>query len=87
MAREHDTTTHDTQEARGKNGIKVTPKEIVGLVVLLVAAIFCAQNTGDTTIRFFGGDIDSPLWVWLLGVLVVGVLVGLVLPYGRHRKD
>jgi uncharacterized integral membrane protein len=84
MAKDTDqTSTHDTHE---KKGIKLTPKEIVGLIVLVLVAIFCAQNTQDAKIAFFGGDFTSPLWVILLAVLAIGVLVGLVLPYGRGRK-
>jgi uncharacterized integral membrane protein len=82
MSSEHQTATHGTS---GKKGVTGTPKEVVALVVLLIVAVFCAQNTGDTTIKAFGGELESPLWVWLLGVLAVGVLVGLVLPYGRKK--
>lgn len=84
MARDTDTTTAgDTHQ---KKGVKLSPKEIVGLVILVLVAIFCAQNTGEATIKFFGGEFQSPQWVWLLGVLAVGVVVGLLLPYGRSKK-
>jgi uncharacterized integral membrane protein len=85
-------TSHDqapvTRDDRPqeKKGFPLSPKQVVGLVVLVLVAIFCAQNTKQTTISFFSGEFQSPLWIWLLGVLVVGVLVGFVLPYGR-KKD
>ncbi|MEO9323979.1 lipopolysaccharide assembly protein LapA domain-containing protein [Nocardioides sp. C4-1] len=81
-----DDSTDTARRTDGRKGLKLSPKQVVGLVVLLLVAIFCAQNTGRTEIRFFGGEVDSPLWVWLLAVLAVGVVVGFVLPFGR-RKD
>lgn len=85
MAKDFDQTTRpaDTSE---KKGFPLSPKQVVGIVILVLVAIFCAQNTGDTTIKFFGGETQSPLWVWLLGVLALGVLVGILLPVGR-KKD
>ncbi|WP_139984420.1 lipopolysaccharide assembly protein LapA domain-containing protein [Nocardioides litoris] len=79
-------TSHDTPTDRGSRSDRsrrLSPKQVVGIVVLVLVAIFCAQNTGRTTIQFFGGETQSPLWVWLLGVLVVGVLVGFVLGYRK----
>jgi len=84
MAKDYDDTR--SADTREKKGLPLSPKQLVGLVLLLVVAIFCAQNTGDTTIKLFGGETESPLWVWLLGVLALGVLIGILLPVGR-KKD
>lgn len=78
--------TRETQPEQDKRRLSLSPKQIVGLVVLVLVVVFAVQNTKDTNIAFFGGDFQSPLWVWFLGVLVLGVLIGFVLPYGR-KKD
>lgn len=81
-----DHTKDEGTQADERTGLPVSPKQVASLVVLLLVVVFCAQNTGDTEIKFFWTSFESKQFIWLLGVLVVGVLAGLLLPYGR-KKD
>ena len=53
--------------------------------ILLVAlsAVFIGQNRDHQRIRFLWATVESPMWLLLAAMLLVGVLVGLLL---RRRR-
>ena len=59
---------------------------IVALVLLVLVVIFIFQNTARGRINVFFWHVTLPTWVWLAGVLVVGVLVGSLFPWFRPRR-
>jgi uncharacterized integral membrane protein len=68
-----------------KRGVRLTVKQVVGVVVLVLAVLFAVQNTGQTEVRFFGGEFEAPLWVLFLGLLAIGVLIGAAFTFVRRR--
>ncbi|MDT0266404.1 hypothetical protein RM844_08855 [Streptomyces sp. DSM 44915] len=53
-----------------------TPGRIVMLVVAALTLIFIFGNTRQTRIRLLVPEVTMPLWLALLGTLVIGVLCG-----------
>ena len=75
-----------SDSSESKRGVRLSLKQVVGLVVVVLAVVFAVQNTDSTRIEFFGAELDSPLWVWFVGLLALGVLVGVLLPVGRKKS-
>jgi uncharacterized integral membrane protein len=69
----------NTTEGRG-----VSPRMVIGLVLLAVVAVFAFVNTDDVKIDYVFGDSTMPLIIVLLVVLAVGLFVGYV---GGLRHD
>lgn len=61
---------------------------IAGLIVLTVAVVFGAQNTGEVTLHFFMFRVPSaPLVLALFVAVVLGALLGwIVSAPGRFRR-
>jgi uncharacterized integral membrane protein len=61
----------------------------VGVLLAVALVVLAAQNTGSTTIAFLGWEFSTPLFVVILGTLLVGVifdeLFGLVYRARRRR--
>ena len=64
----------------------ITAKQVVGLVIGILAVVFVFQNTGKGRITFLFWSMTMPAWVWLLVVFVAGVIVGALVPTLRARK-
>lgn len=57
----------------------------VALVLVVLAAIFIAQNRDRPRIHILWVTVESPMWFVLTVMLVVGILVGLLL--SRRRRN
>lgn len=57
----------------------------VVLILIALAAIFIAQNRESSRVHMLWTTVESPMWLLLAVMLVVGVLVGLLL-YRRRRS-
>ena len=62
-----------------------SPRQTVGLVLLVLAVIFILENRRSTTIRFLIPNVTAPLWVALLGSVLVGVVAGALLARDRNQ--
>lgn len=62
-----------------------SPRQTIGLVLLVLAVILILENRRSTTIRFLIPEVTAPLWVGLLGAVLVGVIAGALLTRDRHR--
>ncbi|NGO09670.1 LapA family protein [Streptomyces sp. HC44] len=62
----------------------LTPGRIAVAVLAVLALIFVFQNTGDTEIRLIVPEVTMPLWLSLLGTMVIGALCGAYF-MGRRR--
>lgn len=60
-----------------------SPRQTVGFVLLVLAVIFILENRRSTTIRFLIPNVTAPLWVALLGSVVVGIVAGALLARDR----
>ena len=63
----------------------VSPKLIVGAVLLIVLLVFIFENTTRTKIRFIVPEVRAPLSVALLVAMVVGGIAGMLISRARRR--
>ena len=54
------------------------------IVLVALAAVFIGQNRDRQQVGFLWLTIESPMWLLLAAMLVVGVIVGVLLQ--RHRR-
>jgi uncharacterized integral membrane protein len=62
-----------------------TPRQVAGLVILVLAVVFILQNRHRTVIRFIVPEATAPLWLALSVSAFLGFLVGGLLISRRHR--
>ncbi|BBZ33072.1 LapA family protein [Mycolicibacterium confluentis] len=55
----------------------------VALILLVLAAVFIAQNRDPVGIHILWITVSAPMWLFFTVLLVVGILVGLLL---RRRR-
>jgi uncharacterized integral membrane protein len=68
-------------QARGRRG---SPKVVLWAVLAVVAVILIVQNSNDTRVDVFFWHVTVGLWILLLGVFLLGLLLGWLLPkFGR----
>jgi uncharacterized integral membrane protein len=58
-------------------------RHLLGLVLLVVAAVFIAENRRRVRVRVLGPEVTAPLWGVLAATLVAG---GLTLVLLRRRR-
>lgn len=61
-------------------------KVIGGVGVLVLALIFIVQNTNDAEITFLFWDFTVGLWFGLLIAMLLGMVIGWLLPKFLRRK-
>lgn len=54
----------------------------IPLLLVALAAVFIGQNRDRQQIRFLWIGVESPMWLLLAVMLLVGIIVGLLL----HRR-
>ena len=59
---------------------------IVAGIVVVVVAIFVAQNTEDVLFEFLWASFTLPLWLVLVGVFALGAVVGQAAVWCRRRR-
>ncbi len=64
----------------------ISPKQIVGAIIAILALIFVFQNSQTRSVDFLFWKMSMPTWIWLLVVFVAGIAVGLLLPRMRARS-
>jgi uncharacterized integral membrane protein len=67
-------------------GRSLGPRFVAAAVITVLALIFILQNTDKRRIEFLFWDANAPVWLWLLGVFVAGVVVGSVFPWFRRNR-
>lgn len=56
----------------------LTPRNILAAVLVVLAVIFILQNRSATTIQLFWVSVQSPLWLTLAVILLLGWIAGLL---------
>ncbi len=60
-----------------------SPRQIAGLLLLLLAAVFIVENRRSTTVRFLIPEVTAPLWLALFVAMMLGVVAGALLARNR----
>lgn len=61
-------------------------KTITALILLAVSLAFIFSNLNDGAIMFLGFKFVMPVWIWFLGVLLMGVIIGSLFPWFRGKR-
>lgn len=56
----------------------LTPRHILAAALVVLAVIFILQNRSTTTIQLFWVSVQSPLWLTLVVILLLGWIAGLL---------
>ena len=68
----------------GRNRFPLSGRQIVGIVLVVVAVIFILQNRRRTTVRFLIPEVMAPLWVALFVSVLGGIVAGARLAHRRR---
>jgi len=63
---------------------RVSPRLVVGAVLVVLLVVFIFENTTRTDVRFIIPVVTAPLWVALLGAALIGAVAGALL--SRHKS-
>jgi len=63
---------------------RVTSRQVIALVIIVLVVVFVFQNRDPVQIRFFAATFISPLWLLLVIMAAVGVLAGFL--FARRRS-
>jgi putative membrane protein len=64
--------------------MSVTPKQVLGLILVALAVVFAVENTRKTKIRFIVPHFTTPLWLALLVPLLLGFAAGALFVHRRR---
>jgi len=60
-----------------------SPRQIAGLLLLLLAVVFIVENRRSITVRFLIPEVTAPLWLALFVAMMLGVVAGALLARNR----
>lgn len=66
-------------------GRGITPRQVVAIVLAVLALVVVLQNREDVTLTLLMIDVTMPLWIASLVLLLIGALVGWLLASRRRR--
>lgn len=70
----------------GKKTGKADRRLVVGVIALLFAGVFVAQNREEVQLTLFFVDVTMPLWIGLLVTVVISAVAGFLLGRGRYKE-
>ena len=79
------TNPMDPQHHPARDGFEVTPRRVVGALVVVLLIVFIAVNSDQTEVSFIVFSTTLPLWIVLAGTAALGVAVGMLLGSRRAR--
>jgi uncharacterized integral membrane protein len=65
---------------------RVSPSLVIGLVALVLAIIFIAQNTDSHPVTFLFWDGDTSTWVVIVIAMILGALIDRIGTWAWHRR-
>ncbi|PKL87332.1 MAG: hypothetical protein CVV23_15905 [Ignavibacteriae bacterium HGW-Ignavibacteriae-2] len=69
------------------NGIDMGIKKYLLIFLSLIVLIFIIQNTESVTVIFLTFEIKMPRAILLSATLIVGIVVGVMLPFGIKKNN
>ncbi|MFC7221473.1 hypothetical protein ACFQLX_25390 [Streptomyces polyrhachis] len=76
MAKKKHRGDRDDVDSRSGKGSGLTPARGIAIVLGILAVVFIFENTTSTRIRVIIPVVNTPLWLALLAVGLIGVIVG-----------
>jgi uncharacterized integral membrane protein len=76
----------DERNNDGATGSKASGALIIAGIIVILVAIFVAQNTEDVSFEFLWVNFEWPLWLVLTIVFVLGAVAGQGLMWLRRRN-
>ena len=71
------------QSSRGNPLARFTVQYWAPIALMALAAVFIGQNRDRQQIHFLWARVESPMWLLLAAMLLIGVAIGLLL---RRRR-
>lgn len=68
-----------------KSGTRLTTRQIIGIVIGVVALIFVFSNTEQVSLNWLFLSFTAPGWVMLLLLLAAGFVTGFGLARSRYK--
>ncbi len=72
-----------TRSAAPRRSFRVTPRRVLAVVLVLLAALFVLQNRNTTSIDLFWISLQAPLWLVLVVIFAIGWVAGFLFARGR----
>ena len=63
-----------------------TPRQIVAVLLVVLAVVFVLQNTERVALTLLVVDVVLPLWVATVSLLIIGIAIGWLLASRRARS-
>lgn len=67
----------------GASGRRISPRQIVALVIAALVVIFIVQNREPVDVRLFTLTVTAALWLLLVIMAGLGVIIGMLLARRR----
>jgi uncharacterized integral membrane protein len=67
-------------------GARLTPRQVAGVVLLVLALVFIFENTRSVKVRFIIPEVKLPLYFALLVAAVLGGLATLLIQWRRRSR-
>lgn len=64
------------KELRKGEGSSIRPGQWIGLIALALFIIFVVQNTNDGSMEVLFWELTLPVWVFFVGVFLLGAVFG-----------
>ena len=68
-------------------GVAVSPKVIIGVLILIAAIWFIVVNRAQVGIYLWVPKVTAPMWLVLLITFAAGALAEILLQRGRNKKQ
>ena len=78
--------TITTAGGNARSGDASRPSSFFALIIAGLVVILILQNTRDTQVHLLFWDVTAGLWTLLLGAVVLGMLLGWLLPKLRRNR-
>ena len=72
----------ESERHSGRTVTRFALRYWVAIALVALAAVFIGQNRDRQSVRLLWITVESPMWLLLSAMLIVGVIVGLLL----HRR-
>ncbi len=59
---------------------------IIGAILLALFVVFVLQNMASVTVNFLVFEVSMPRAILLSVTLLIGILIGIIIPFGSLRE-